>query len=51
MAMNQEQQKQVAMAVVAAGLFGYVYFARLLKPVQADIQSKESEVGQRQQSD
>ncbi len=44
MAMNQEQQKQVAMAVVAVGLFGYVYFSKLLKPVQADIQSKESEL-------
>lgn len=44
MAMNQEQQKQLAMAVIAAGLFGYVYFARLLKPVQEEILKKESEL-------
>lgn len=44
MAMSQEQQKQIVMVIVAAGLFGYVYFSQLLKPVQAEILSKEAEL-------
>jgi EamA domain-containing membrane protein RarD len=44
MAMNQEQQKQIVMVVVAAGIFGYIYFSKLLKPVQAEIVSQESEL-------
>lgn len=44
MAMNQEQQKQLAMAVLAAGLFSYVYFAKLLTPKKAEIQSKQAEL-------
>ncbi len=44
MAMNQDQQKQLAMGVIAVVLFGYVYFSKLLKPVQAEIQSKETEL-------
>lgn len=44
MALNKEQQKQIAMAVVAVVLFGYVYTTKLLKPVQGQIQSRESEL-------
>ena len=44
MAMNQEQQKQIVMVVVAAGIFGNIYFSKLLKPVQAEIVSQESEL-------
>lgn len=44
MALNKEQQKQVAMAVVAVVMFGYVYTTKLLKPVRAQIQSRESEL-------
>lgn len=44
MAMTQEQQKQLAMAVVAAGLFTYVYFAKMLTPVKAEIQTKQAEL-------
>jgi Tfp pilus assembly protein PilO len=44
MAMSQEQQKQIVMVILAAGMFGYVYFSKLLKPVQAEILSKEAEL-------
>lgn len=44
MALNQEQQKQMALAVVAVGIFGYIYFSKMLTPVKAEIQSKESEL-------
>jgi Tfp pilus assembly protein PilO len=44
MALNKEQQKQVALAVVAVVLFGYVYTTKLLKPTKAEIQSREAEL-------
>ena len=44
MAMSQDQQKQLAMGVIAVVLFSYVYFSKLLKPVQGEIQSKEAEL-------
>ncbi len=44
MKLTQDQQKQLAMALVAVAVFGYVYFARMLTPVQAEIKKKEIEL-------
>lgn len=44
MTLSQEQQKQLAMVVVAMVMFGYVYMARFLKPLKAEIQTKEAEL-------
>ncbi len=44
--MDKKQQQQVAMGIVAAGLFGYVYYAKLLTPVQAAIVQKQSDLAE-----
>jgi Tfp pilus assembly protein PilO len=44
MTLTQQQQKQLAMVAISIGAFGYIYFAKLLKPVQVEILTKETEL-------
>ncbi|MBK8574124.1 MAG: type 4a pilus biogenesis protein PilO [Elusimicrobia bacterium] len=44
MAMTQQQQKQIAMVALSVGIFGYLYISQLLKPKQAEILAKETEL-------